>query len=424
LTDLITEVQSYNVAPIYDAYGFNLQDPPLYTSILPMNLPMGFSTMGSLIESPYLALSSYVLVVSTIYSSGCNTTFPITSYGYNSFSYYQISTGRSTIAFNQDLSRGTNYSIANNFSASNAFRYNFTSVIPDSSYEFDILFARQKSDEIMVFYPIKKINLAYSYKDIMYVSSQLIANNISFNSANISSLVSYTANISSLKISSINSLKTSDFTLNSTFATYLNNVNSTINTGLSSYVTPTITSTLASYVNTVNSTINTNLSSFSNNSTSLTSTLASYLNTVNSTINTNLSTFSSVNIYPDIQSASTISTIYTNISNLASTFAGGVSSFSITPPQQTYISTMYTSSIFYGGFRQPFIQVGYANMAVGIPIVLPVAYKDGNYSIQLTYSNLTQPVNALFASNVNSNQFYVTGDIGTTFYWTTYGDIF
>jgi hypothetical protein len=93
-----------------------------------------------------------------------------------------------------------------------------------------------------------------------------------------------------------------------------------------------------------------------------------------------------------------------------------------TPPTEIYTSTLYTSSLFYGGLRQPFIQYGSAAINIGTPTVLPLPYKNANYSIQLTYSNTTQPTAAIFASNVVSNQFYVTGDSGVNFYWTTFGD--
>jgi hypothetical protein len=45
------------------------------------------------------------------------------------------------------------------------------------------------------------------------------------------------------------------------------------------------------------------------------------------------------------------------------------------------------------------------------------------YAIQLTYSNTLQPISSLFTSNVQPSSFYVSGDIGKQFYWTTFGQI-
>jgi hypothetical protein len=167
-----------------------------------------------------------------------------------------------------------------------------------------------------------------------------------------------------------------------------------------------------------------NLSTFSTGSG--TSTLAAYINTVNSTINANLSTFSTANAFIPGDNGSTISTIYTNMLFLTSTLEGNISTYSTTwtPPGETYTSTLYTSSLFYGGLRQPFIQYGRSVINIGTHTVLPLPYKDANYSIQLTYSNLAQPTAAIFTSNVVSNQFYVTGNAGVNFYWTTFGNTF
>jgi len=160
----------------------------------------------------------------------------------------------------------------------------------------------------------------------------------------------------------------------------------------------------------------------------LNSTLASYVNGVNSTINVNLSTFSAASLYlGDTGNAnSTVSTLFIGFSRLSSTLSKSLSSFKSgwNPPGQTYTSTLFTSSIFYGGTRQPFIQYGNSPMTIDTPTILNVPYTNTNYSIQLTYSNNTQPTRPLFTSNVTSNQFYVTGDPGTRFYWNTCGDIF
>jgi hypothetical protein len=76
------------------------------------------------------------------------------------------------------------------------------------------------------------------------------------------------------------------------------------------------------------------------------------------------------------------------------------------------------------GFTQPFIQYGNSIVNPPTAITLSTSYLNAAYAIQLTYSNATQPISTLFASNVASNQFYVTGDIGARFYWTTFGQLF
>jgi hypothetical protein len=660
-TDLLEETQSYSVAPIYNAYGYNTQEAPLYTSIIPMNLPIGFSTMSNLVGSPYLELSTYVLIASTNYTSGCNTTFPISTTGYNSFTFYESATGNSAVKYTQDLSNGISSVITSNFSASNAFGYNFNSIMPSSAYTLQFVFGRQHSYENFNLSTLQKVNLLYDYAYTTFVSSLLYASTISSfngefiylnavntntsnlntsnlnassissysgtinklltssiqanvgyistlntdiftassinanimfvstissfngsfldiitssikanvgyistvntnlliassinvntisvssidkvvtssveanvgnisivntniltassinantmfississyngsildlrastiqatisyistlnaNSISVSSISSYEGNIVTLTVSSINRVQINSFLLNSTITAYINTVNSTINVNLSTFSTGTGNSTLASYINTINSTINVNLSSFSTGSGNSTlaayintvnstinvnlssfstgsgnstlaayintvnstinvnlssfstgsgnSTLAAYINTVNSTINANLSTFSSVNAFLPGDNGSTISTIYTNMIFLTSTLEGNISTFSTTwiPPGEIYTSTLYTSSLFYGGLRQPFIQYGRSAITIGTPTILPLPYKDANYSIQLTYSNTAQPTAVLFASNVVSNQFYVTGNAGVNFYWTTFGNTF
>ena len=124
--------------------------------------------------------------------------------------------------------------------------------------------------------------------------------------------------------------------------------------------------------------------------------------------------------------ACTISTLYTNINLLTSSLTGNTDSLSTvwTHPQELYTSTLYASSITLASIRQPFIQYGSGSInPTGTGIPLPISYLD-TYAIQLTYSNITQPTTALFASNVNPSSFYVTGDIGNRFYWTTFGSIF
>jgi hypothetical protein len=205
--------------------------------------------------------------------------------------------------------------------------------------------------------------------------------------------------------------------------TYLNQVNSTINVNLSTFSTIPLVPALVTYLNQVNSTINVNLSTFSTSP--VFQNLATYINQVNSTINVNLCTFSSATSFPASSDSSTISTIFTSIFLLTSSLTGNTSNLSTTwtPPGELYTSTLYASSISLGGYRQPFVQYGFNTVTnPGTPIPLSTSYIN-TYAIQLTYSNSTQPISTLFASNVYPSSFYVMGDIGKQFYWTTFGSI-
>jgi hypothetical protein len=135
--------------------------------------------------------------------------------------------------------------------------------------------------------------------------------------------------------------------------------------------------------------------------------------------------FSSAVLPPVGSDASTISTLYYNIILLTSSLSGNTSTFSTTwtPPGELYTSTLFASSITLGGVRQPFIQYGTGSIsALGTGVPLANSYTNV-YAIQLTYSNTVQPISSLFASNVQPSSFYVLGDIGARFFWTTFGTI-
>ena len=107
LTDYIAGgTEYYNISPIYNAYGYNTNETPLYSQSI-ASFPVSFSTMSNLVASPYLELSSYVMIASTFYTSGCNTTFPVATSGYTSLSFKEATTGVSKIAYNINLSTAT-----------------------------------------------------------------------------------------------------------------------------------------------------------------------------------------------------------------------------------------------------------------------------------------------------------------------------
>ena len=540
MNDYIYGTDSFSIAPIYPAYGYNTTESPLLSQQI-TNFPIGFSTFSN--AGTYLQLSTYMIVASSFYTTGCNTTFPISSIGFQSFSFKETTTGKTAIAFAQNLASSNSGQVSTIFSASNAFQYSFTSQIPDSSYSLQFVYGKQAANETLFLSTPFIQHKTYDYAYATYISTLIYASTIStfnayfvnlnvknlnatdliistlyassissFNgsfvslqtpslvtsslssyngsfvtleseSLFISSMSSIQGNFLNINVSSINNsnianiggansastfstlatfLNTINSTINvnlSTFSTiplvpalvtYLNQVNSTINVNLSTFSTIPLVPALVTYLNQVNSTINVNLSTFStiplvpalvtylnqvnstinvNLSTFSTSpvfqNLATYINQVNSTINVNLCTFSSATSFPASSDSSTISTIFTSIFLLTSSLTGSTSNLSTTwtPPGELYTSTLYASSISLGGYRQPFVQYGFNTVTnPGTPIPLSTSYIN-TYAIQLTYSNSTQPISTLFASNVYPSSFYVMGDIGKQFYWTTFGSI-
>jgi hypothetical protein len=513
MNDYIYGTDSFSIAPIYPAYGYNTTESPLLSQQI-TNFPIGFSTFSNV--GNYLQLSTYMIVASSFYTTGCNTMFPISSIGFQSFSFKETTTGNTATAFAQNLASSNSGQVSTIFSASNAFQYSFTSQIPDSSYSLQFVYGKQAANETLFLSTPFIQNKIYDYAYATYISTLIFAstistfnglfvnlNTINLNATNFTISTLYASSISSyngfflnvqtpslvtsslssyngsfvtlqsesLFISSMSSIQGNFLNINvssinnsnianiggansastfSTLATFLNTINSTINVNLSTFSTIPLVPALVTYLNQVNSTINVNLSTFStiplvpalvtylnqvnstinvNLSTFSTSpvfqNLATYINQVNSTINVNLSTFSSARTFPASSDSSTISTLFTSIFLLTSSLTGNTSNLSTTwtPPGELYTSTLYASSISLGGYRQPFVQYGFNTVTnPGTPIPLSTSYIN-TYAIQLTYSNSTQPISTLFASNVYPSSFYVMGDIGKQFFWTTFGSI-
>ena len=155
--------------------------------------------------------------------------------------------------------------------------------------------------------------------------------------------------------------------------------------------------------------------------------------------NFNLGALSSYTGLGRVSGESTLSTTYAGVKDVINSisanivrFSTGLQNLAITNTE-LFMSTVYTSSIFYSGVRQPFIQYGIAlNLPVATPtiptVVLPRPYQGSNYSIQLTYSNTTsaqlQVSTFVYATSVRSNSFSIIGTLGKNVYWTTFGDIF
>jgi hypothetical protein len=481
LTDYIAGcIEYYNVAPIYPAYGYNTNEPPIYNQSI-TSFPVGFSTMSNLVASPYLQLSSYVIVASTFYTSGCNTTFPIAASGYTSLTFNESTTTISKTAYNINLSNSptSNFPLRP-YSASNTFGYDFTTPIPSTPYTLEIVYGRQRDPEIFFISSLYSQNFEYSYNPTFYMSSALFTqytssvntdiknltvstiNGVAFSNLNftdISTVSTIYTNLLNLTCSigaSINNYSASliqyGISTESTISTVyigINELSSTIDGSINNYSssliqygisTESTISTVYIGINELSSTINGSINNYSSSliqfgtqSDSTISTVYIGINELLSTISSSINSFSSSLIQYGTSSDSTISTTYNSLDQITSTLVGDIDVFStalVNLPnfsssfREVYTSTLFTSSVQLAGLTQPFIQYGTNTIISPLLITLPVSYVNSAYAIQLTYSNTIQPISSLFASNVASNRFYVTGDIGTNFYWTTFGSLF
>ena len=175
---------NFTLSPLYTTYGYNPTDTPLYVTSIPFRPPIGFSSLGSLLNSPFLSLSSYVMIASTSFTTGCNTTFPITNSGLASFSFYESTTQTTKTAFATDITPYTGATTVSSFSASNTFGYSFTNTnLPSTPYEFQLFFARQQSSETFTISTLYNEIKTYDYAGTVFVSSLLLASTISSQNA-------------------------------------------------------------------------------------------------------------------------------------------------------------------------------------------------------------------------------------------------
>ena len=171
---------NFNLSPLYRTYGYSPTDTPLYTTNIPFIPPLGFSSLGSLVNSPYLNLSSYVMIASTMFTTGCNTMFPITNSGIASFSFYESTTQITRTAFATDITPYTGDTVVSSFSASNTFGYDFkNTTIPSTPYVFELFFARQQASETFTISTLYNTIKTYDYAATVYVSSLLLVSTIS-----------------------------------------------------------------------------------------------------------------------------------------------------------------------------------------------------------------------------------------------------
>ena len=175
---------NFTLSPLYATYGYNPTDTPLYVTSIPFIPPLGFSSLGSLVNSPFLSLSSYVMIASTSFTTGCNTTFPITNSGLASFSFYESTTQTTKTAFATDITPYTGATTVSSFSASNTFGYSFTNTnLPSTPYEFQLFFAREQASETFTISTLYNEIKTYDYAGTVFVSSLLLASTISSQNA-------------------------------------------------------------------------------------------------------------------------------------------------------------------------------------------------------------------------------------------------
>jgi hypothetical protein len=401
-------IESYSLAPIYQAYGYNTRDAPLYSQSL-SSFPLVFSSFSNPSISPYIELSSYMMVASTFYMSGCNTTFPISSYGYTSITFLESTTQIQKSGFSQDLSQGVRSNVGSNFSASNAFNYGFANPIPDSPYTLQLVFGRQQNSETLNISSIFKEVKNYTVNPLVYASSVLYTDIISSSKAQFSELSSSKGTITSLFVSTINNLQLYQLD-SSTISTIYTNIillTSTVSTNINMYSTSLIYTNSDSTISTMNAGLEELLSSISSSLDYYSSSLIQYGTSSDSTISTlytnildltsnmvedtNIFSTSLVEIattstistivsnlgilstslisYTSGSNASSLSTTITNVNNTStslfnyinnsnastiSTLAYKVSSISF----EVRTSTLFTSSVQIAGYQQPFIQYG------------------------------------------------------------------
>jgi len=424
-------IESYSLDPIYQAYGYNTRDTPLYTQSL-TSFPVAFSSFSNPSISPYLELSSYMMVASTFYMSGCNTTFPISSYGYTSISFLESTSKIQKSGFSQDLSEGITSNVGGNFSASNAFNYGFTNPIVDSPYTLQLVFGRQQNTETLRISSIFKEIKDYNVRPLVYASSVIYSDIISSSKAQFSELSSSKGTITSLFVSTINNLQLYELD-SSTISTIYTNIillTSTVSTNINMYSTSLIYTNSDSTISTMNAGLEELLSS----------------------ISSSLDYYSSSLIQYGTSADSTISTLYTNILDLTSSMVEDTNVFSTTLLEiatpstisslayrvsslsfEVRTSSIFTSSIQIAGYQQPFIQYGLSpilNKAViatnfySTTNTLSTAYKNTSYSVQLTYNGLYMVSSPLQARIVSPSVFDIIGDQNATVLWTTYGSIF
>lgn len=106
-------------------------------------------------------------------------------------------------------------------------------------------------------------------------------------------------------------------------------------------------------------------------------------------------------------------------------------SFSNVLSTQNYVvqlktGTLNTSTIQQQGLVQPAIQYGFSTLnASGTNVMtLSTNYINGNYAVQLSYTDTSSVTKPLSSSNITSSNFTIYGDNNAKIHWTTFGNLF
>ena len=93
---------------------------------------------------------------------------------------------------------------------------------------------------------------------------------------------------------------------------------------------------------------------------------------------------------------------------------------------QLKTGTLNTSTIQQQGLVQPAIQYGFSTLdSSGTNLMtLTTNYINGNYAVQLSYTDSSSRVKPLSSSNITSSNFTVYGDNNAKIHWTTFGNLF
>ena len=93
---------------------------------------------------------------------------------------------------------------------------------------------------------------------------------------------------------------------------------------------------------------------------------------------------------------------------------------------QLKTGTLNTSTIQQQGLVQPAIQYGFSTLdSSGTNLMtLTTNYINGNYAVQLSYTDTSSGVKPLSSSNITSSNFTVYGDNNAKIHWTTFGNLF
>jgi hypothetical protein len=220
--DYVEADTSFSVAPIYPAYGYDTSQPPLFTQVI-NRYPAHFSSLSNLVGSPFRSLSSYVMIASTTYTTGANTTFPLTASGYTSVEFIEETTGQEKYGIRTNLSNGPRQVVSNNaLSASNTFGYDFNTILPVSPYTMQLVYARQNTNDILTISSLYRTVQNYRFTSAVYISSLLYASNVS----------SQRAEIRDLRISTLNGVVFKDDNTSSLSSIYRGITGITNNLGL------------------------------------------------------------------------------------------------------------------------------------------------------------------------------------------------